>query len=137
MSHIVTVKTEVRDLTAIRAACRRLGWELKEGQRSYRWFGEWVGDSPLPEGVNKDTLGTCAHAIAVPGARYEIGLQKTPTGFRVLWDYWNPGGLTQGTGGQFLQAYAVEKARIEARKQGRSVREETLKDGSIRLTVNA
>jgi hypothetical protein len=34
-----------------------------------------------------------------------------------------------------LQAYAVEKARIEARKRGHSVTEQKLKDGSIRLTI--
>jgi hypothetical protein len=35
----------------------------------------------------------------------------------------------------FLQAYAVEKAKIEARRQGHSVTEQLLNDGSIKLTV--
>ena len=35
----------------------------------------------------------------------------------------------------FLQAYAVEKARIEARRQGHSVTETELRDGSIRLQI--
>ncbi|WP_417851501.1 hypothetical protein [Thalassoglobus sp.] len=37
----------------------------------------------------------------------------------------------------FLQGYAVEKATIEARKQGHSVIEQSLEDGSIKLTVSA
>ncbi len=38
---------------------------------------------------------------------------------------------------RFLQAYAVEKATIEARRQGYSVSEAMLADGSVRLTVQA
>ena len=37
---------------------------------------------------------------------------------------------------QFLQLYAVEKAKIEARKKGHSVVEQQLDNGSIKLTVN-
>ena len=36
---------------------------------------------------------------------------------------------------KLLQAYAIEKARIEARKAGHSVSEQTLADGSIKLTI--
>ena len=36
---------------------------------------------------------------------------------------------------QFLQAYAVEKAKIEARKKGHMVTETSLQDGSIKVTV--
>src|SRR5262249_60779734 len=36
---------------------------------------------------------------------------------------------------RFLQLYAVEKCRIEARKKGLQVSEQTLQDGSIRLSV--
>ncbi len=37
---------------------------------------------------------------------------------------------------RFLQAYAVEKARIEARKLGHNVSEAQQTDGSIVLTIN-
>ena len=36
---------------------------------------------------------------------------------------------------QFLQAYAVEQTKIEARRKGHSVSEQSLADGSIKLTV--
>ena len=37
----------------------------------------------------------------------------------------------------FLQAYAVERATLEARRQGHSVLEEALPEGFIKLTVSA
>lgn len=37
---------------------------------------------------------------------------------------------------KFLQGYAVCKATAEARRQGYSVAEQPLPDGSIKLTVN-
>jgi len=37
---------------------------------------------------------------------------------------------------RFLQAYAVERCRIEARKKGLQVSEQTLADGSIRLSIS-
>ena len=36
---------------------------------------------------------------------------------------------------RFLQAYACERAKIEARKKGHTVSEQTLADGSIKLTI--
>jgi hypothetical protein len=36
---------------------------------------------------------------------------------------------------EFLQAYAVERAKIEARKKGHTISEQTLADGSIKLTI--
>ena len=36
---------------------------------------------------------------------------------------------------KLLQAYACEKAKIEARKRGHQCTEQTLADGSIKLTI--
>jgi hypothetical protein len=38
--------------------------------------------------------------------------------------------------GEFLQAYAVERAKIEARKKGHTVTEQTLVGGDIKLTIH-
>ncbi len=47
------------------------------------------------------------------------------------WCFWgNPAELQK-----FLQMYACEKAKIEARRQGHSVTEQSLSDGSIKLTI--
>ena len=37
---------------------------------------------------------------------------------------------------KFLQMYAVEKAKIEARRRGHGVTESQLTDGSVKLTIN-
>ena len=37
---------------------------------------------------------------------------------------------------RFLQAYAVEKTKVEARRKGHTVTEQSLADGSIKLTVS-
>jgi hypothetical protein len=36
---------------------------------------------------------------------------------------------------KFLQFYAVEKARLEARRRGHTVIEQALPDGSVKLTI--
>ena len=36
---------------------------------------------------------------------------------------------------KFLQSYAAEKAKLEARRRGHSVTEQQLADGSIKLTI--
>ena len=36
---------------------------------------------------------------------------------------------------RFLQAYAVEKTKLEARKKGHAVSEQLLQDGSIRVQI--
>ncbi|EMI22566.1 hypothetical protein RMSM_00504, partial [Rhodopirellula maiorica SM1] len=38
---------------------------------------------------------------------------------------------------EFLQVYAVEKTKIEARRNGYSVTEQSLKDGSIKLSLTS
>jgi hypothetical protein len=36
---------------------------------------------------------------------------------------------------RFQQLYAIEKARIEAHKRGHSITEQSLSDGSVKLTI--
>ena len=36
---------------------------------------------------------------------------------------------------KFVQMYAAEKAKIEARRQGHQVVEQTMSDGTIKLTI--
>ena len=44
MSHVSTINVEIRDLEALKEACKVLGLEFKEGQKTYKWFGRHVGD---------------------------------------------------------------------------------------------
>lgn len=116
MSHIVTVKTEVRDEMAVRAACLRLKWEQPT-------FGDFRVFS-----VNKTGLG-----IKAPGWQFPI-VCNLSTG-TVDYDNYNGNWGPQARLDEFLQAYTVERAKLEAQKNGYSVFEETLSDGSIKLSV--
>ena len=116
MSHIVTIETEVRDPAAIRAACERLRL-------------------PAPvEGAHTLFSGTVEGlAVELPCWRYPAvcNLQSGRIEFDNFQGHWGDRKELD----RFLQAYAVEKARLEARRKGYSVTEQPLADGSIRLTV--
>jgi hypothetical protein len=118
MSHIVTVKTQIRDREALAAACRRLA--LNEPQQ---------GTARLFSGEVSGLL------VRLPGWRYPVVADVT----RNELHYDNYGGQwgAQEQLHRLLQAYAVEKARLEARKAGYTVTEQPLPDGSIKLTVQA
>ena len=116
MSHIVSIKTEVRDPLAVAAACRRLG--LPEPAH---------GTAKLFEGEATGLL------VRLPGWLYPI-VCDAATG-QVRFDNYNQSWGRQEHLDKFLQIYAVEKARIEAQKRGHTVVEQALADGSIKLTV--
>ncbi len=141
MSHITKIDIEVTDLEALKEAAATLGGELQEGKKSYRWFGTWVGDTQMPEGMTRADLGKCDHAIRFKGAEYELGVvkRKDGKGFTLAWDYWHSGGLDRVLGGQsapkLKQAYGVARLKREARKRRMAVHEQRLQDGTIRLRV--
>jgi len=138
VSHISKIELVIKDLEALKSACKRLGFEFREGQKTYQWYGRWVWDSPMPEGVTEEELGKCNHAIHVPGAKYEIGVVRKGNAYILLYDSWIKGGLTKHIGkdaGKLKQIYAVEKIRLEARKKGMKVLE-SIKPKSIRMTLS-
>ena len=116
MSHIVAIATEVRDIEAIIAACRRLG--LKPPRE---------GRATLYEGEAQGVL------VELPDWLYPV-VCKLLTG-EVLFDNYGGEWGHQRELDKFLQAYAIEKAAQEARKQGYSVFEEVLQDGSVQLRI--
>jgi hypothetical protein len=116
LSHIVTVKTEVRDHAAVSAACRRL--ELAP---------PLVGTAQLFSGQATGLI------VRLPDWTYPIVID-TNTG-EVRFDNYEGAWGNQAQLDRLLQMYAVERARIEARKRGHQVSEQTLADGSIKLTI--
>jgi hypothetical protein len=116
MSHIVTIQTEVRDASAIQAACGRLGLP-----------------APIEGTVDLFSGQATGLAVQLPGWRYPL-VCETASGtlrydnFSGRWG--NPRELDR-----FLQAYAVERAKLEARRKGHTVVEQSLADGSIKLTI--
>ena len=138
MSHVAKIELEVTDLCALKAACRDQGLVFVEDQKSYAWYGRWVGDHPLPEGFSEEDLGQCDHAILVPGARYEIGVVRRPGKYHLLWDFWHEGGLEQALGPnacRLKQAYARSRVLTEARRRGYKVHEKRTTQG-LRLTLS-
>ena len=116
MSHIMLVQTEVRDATAVQAACQRLG---------------------LPAAVHGQarlfTTTATGQIVQLPAWRFPVVCDLS-TGKLQFDNYGGRWGEQQQLD-RFLQAYAVEKAKIEARKRGHSVTEQPLADGSIKLTI--
>ena len=117
MSHIVEITTEVRDATAVQAACRRLGLNLPVQGITRLFSGQVTG-----------------LAVELPGWKYPVVCETASGQLR----YDNYGGRwgEQKQLDRFLQSYAIDKAKLEARKNGHSVREQELVDGSVRLTIN-
>jgi hypothetical protein len=116
VSHIVRIKTEIRDPAAVAAACQRLHLP------------------PPVHGTTKLYSDTATGlAVQLPGWRYPV-VCDTPSG-QIKFDNFNGHWGAQPELDRFLQAYAVEKALIEARKHGHTVTEQPLTDGSIRLTI--
>ena len=137
MSHVARIEIDIKDLDALKAACVQLGLEFVPNQQSYAWYGQYVGDTPLPDGFTAADLGRCDHAIRVPGARYEVGVVHRNGKYHLLWDFYRSGGLERVLGkgaGRLKQAYSVERVRREARLQGYRLRERRTERG-IRMVL--
>ena len=117
MSHIVTIATKVQDPVAIHAACERLRLPEAVHGTATLFSGEVTGLLvKLPEWV---------YAVVVDTATGQVAYDN----FEGSWG--DPKHLDR-----FVQAYAVEKATIEARKRGHTVFEQPLPDGSVKLTIS-
>jgi hypothetical protein len=116
MSHIVQIKTEVRDAVAVQFACQRLGLE-----------------APVPGTVTLFAAEATGLLVRLPGWIYPA-VFDTRSG-QVRFDNYGGRWGEQVQLDRFLQAYAVEKATLEARRKGHTITEQTLDNGSIKLTV--
>jgi hypothetical protein len=116
MSHTVQIQTQIRDINAVLAACRRL--QLPP---------------PVQGTVSLFNSQVTGLAVQLPGWNYPVVCQLD-AGSVQFDDYggaWgNPKELDR-----FIQSYGIEKARIEAHRKGYTVTEQPLTDGSIKLTI--
>lgn len=117
MSHIVQIKTEVRDEAAVGSACKRL-------------------HLPTPTRGTFELYNSTESGLGIelPHWRYPV-VADTNTG-QLRYDNYNGRWGAQEFLDQFLQGYAIEKAKIESRRRGHSVTEQRLDDGSVKLTVS-
>lgn len=116
MSHIVHIETEVRDAAAVQAACQRLNLAAPVHSTARLFSGEATG-----------------LIVNLPDWRYPV-VCDTATG-QIQFDNYDGRWGDRTHLDRFLQAYAVERAKAEARRAGHSVTEQPLVDGSIKLTV--
>ena len=123
MSHFTTIKTQIKDIEALRSACQEMGLSLLQNAEARGYY------------ENK-TKGD--YVIRLKGP-YDIALNKQPDGsFGLTADLWN-GHVEQEVGqgyGKLLQLYGVHKATLEARKKGHLVRRSQQQNGSIKLTIS-
>jgi hypothetical protein len=122
MSHFTTIKTQIKDIEALRSACAELKLSVLQNAEA-RGF------------VNQKQKGDFVIRLKGP---YDIALNKQPDGsFGLTADFWD-GHVERETGknyGKLLQLYAVHKATREARRKGHLIRRTQQKDGSIKLVI--
>jgi hypothetical protein len=122
MSHFTTIKTQIKDLEALRAACCELGLTLLE-KTSARGYAGTTRQGDL--------------VIRLKGP-FDIAVNQQPDAtFGLTTDWWN-GHVEQEVGkdyGRLLQLYGVHKASREARRKGLSVLRQPQRNGSIKLIL--
>jgi hypothetical protein len=116
MSHIVNIQTQIRDPEALAAACRRLGLE-----------------EPVAGTATLFTSEATGLLVKLPGWHYPVVADLASGELR--FDNYNGHWGAQAELDSLMQMYAVEKAKAEARRVGHSVSEQSLSDGSIKLTI--
>ena len=118
MSHIATVKTEVKSLHGLSAACRRLKLASPKNGTHRLFAGQTA----------------TGYAVKLPGWRYPVVFDLTTK--QVHYDSFNGHWGDEKELDKLKQAYAVEVAKEHARKQGFAVSEKPLADGSIQLVCS-
>ena len=116
MSHIVTIQTKVHDPHAVSAACQRLSLPAAVEGTAKLFSGEATG-----------------LIVQLPGWQYPAVID-TLTG-TIRYDNFGGHWGDQAHLSRFLQSYAVEKTKLEARKRGHTITEQQLDNGSIRLQI--
>ena len=116
MSHIVSIKTEIRDPVALQAACSRL--QLSP---------------PVYESVRLFSDSATGWSVRLPDWQFPVvcDIEQRQLHFDNFGGRWGE----QQELDRLLQSYAIEKTRLEARRQGHAIQERTLADGSVQLTV--
>lgn len=116
MSHLVSIKTQVKDAAAVRAACRRLNLPEPVQGKAELFSGSEEGLLvQLPDWVYAAVVDLASGEVKYDNFEGRWGEQKELN--------------------KFLQCYAVEKTRIEAHKAGHTVTEQQLPDGAVKLTI--
>ena len=122
MSHFTTIKTQIKDIEALRSACKEMGLTLLQNAEARGYYENKIkGD----------------FVIQLKGP-YDIAINQQPDGsFGLTSDLWQ-GHVEQEVGkgyGKLLQLYGVHKAMREARRKGHLVTRSQRQDGAIKLVI--
>ncbi|MEQ2010125.1 MAG: DUF1257 domain-containing protein [Limisphaerales bacterium] len=122
MSHFTTIKTQIKDITALRAAVSELGLQLLANTEARGY-------------ISNKTKGDFVLRLKGP---YDVALNQQPDGtFGLTTDWWD-GHVEREVGqnfGRLLQLYGVQKATLEAKKKGMTVLRRSQPNGSIKLVL--
>ncbi len=121
MSHFTTIKTQIRDTEALRAACSELGLELVPNAEARGYY-------------TQTTKGEYVIRLRGP---YDIAANRQQDGAFGFTTDWFAGHVEAEVGanyGKLPQLYAVNKATIQARKKGWTVQRKQVGD-NIKLTI--
>ena len=116
MSHVVTIKAEIRDPAALRLACQRLKLA-----------------APTHETVRLFSSETTGWTVRLPAWQYPV-VANTDTG-QIAYDNFGGRWGNDAELQRLLQSYTIEKTKLEARRKGYAVSETALADGSVKLCV--
>ena len=122
MSHFTTIKTQIKDVAALRSACEEMKLPILQNAEARGYSGQ----------TRRGDL-----VIKLNGP-YDIAVNKQPDGtFGLTTDWWQ-GHVERQVGanyGKLLQLYGVHKATAEARKKGLSVLRQPQRNGAIKLVL--
>ena len=122
MSHFTTIKTQIKDIEALRSATKELGLTILNNANA-RGYGQ------------EQRKGDFVIKLTGP---YDIAVNAQPDGtFGLTTDWWN-GYVEKEVGKDYsklIQLYGVHKASLEAKKRGMSVLRRQQKDGAIKLIL--
>lgn len=147
MSHLVSIKTELRDIDCAALAAKELGGELIRDAKQGRWFGKFMddydgADAAYKLGIDPKEYGKADHIIRFADSAYDVMLLKNPAtgGYRIYFDFWGGNGKTLqnhiGKNGEtLLKYYAAHKTTMEAQKKGWLVTRTIKPTGEIKLQI--
>lgn len=123
MSHFSNIKTQIRNLTSLKAALDSMGVDWKEGPKKVRGY----------QGQTRT-----AEIVLEQENNYDIGFSWNGSEYELVTDlqYWQQPLSVEGFLKQVTQGYAFHTVINESVKQGFQVsQQQKNEDGSIRLVV--
>ncbi|MCK6572119.1 DUF1257 domain-containing protein [Myxococcota bacterium] len=127
MSHFTNVETKIKNLVALKAALKDLGYEFAEAEQGVEVRG-YLGQKTLAD-------------LSIKASKtYDIGVQATDKGYVFVADWWGVETTRGVTQEEFVktvtQRYAYHVVMSEIARQGYTIETDEVKtDQTISITV--